>query len=150
MAFSISMTCNSGQSTPVFLRTSSLTRWRCSSSLKSAVIASYFDSYCSSYDTRTVDVRNSREAYELGGLRRMHLLRGLRSVGPEEPGRVILTLGEGLRIEEERAHLERRSKRRGDGPRGLDAPGEGQGGADRGVHRRSDGGRSGHRGRRAT
>src|SRR5215210_1098509 len=49
-----------------------------------------------------------------------------------------------------RAHHERRSQRRGDGQRGLDASGQDPGGADRGVHRRSAGGRSGHRGRHAT
>src|SRR5215207_3039002 len=51
IAFSISPTSSSGQSRPVFLRTSSLIRWRFSSSLKSAVIASYFVSYRTPYAT---------------------------------------------------------------------------------------------------
>src|SRR5215208_1161972 len=70
----MSPTCSSGQSTPVFLRTSSLTRCRCCSSLKSAVIASYFVSYQTSYDTRTEAVTNFREL-RLDELRRISLPR---------------------------------------------------------------------------
>src|SRR5215210_3440803 len=49
-----------------------------------------------------------------------------------------------------RDHRARGSKRRRDGQRGPDAPGEGPGGAAWGAHRRSDGGRSGNRGWPAT
>src|SRR5215207_2591804 len=68
---------------------------------------------------------------------------------PRETGQGYTHPGGGFR-QGRGEHSERRSKRRGDGRRGLDAPGEGPGGPEWGAPRRSDGGRSEHRGRRAT
>src|SRR5688572_956610 len=70
--------------------------------------------------------------------------------GPEEPTPGLYTHPRRKVFARRREHHARGSKRRRDGRRSPDAPGQGSGGAAWGAHRRSDGGRFGYRGWPAT